>query len=369
MLFNLIQMTWSEIISLFNFVSIVFGILALGDFLIRFKRPRHFKISFSLFLFSLLLLDGLLWVEVSFQDLVAWSPLINFGIWVTGLFTLSILTVGHISKWVWWSSGLIFVLNCYNYFMLSGMDASIVMDRRAIFMLKGPNSASFVQLVRYGQRIILLISIVKLARVILSIQAERNLYWTRLKRWLMIMISMVLVVVFCNNIVAIWVFQTSYFYEFSLCVYSFFCSATFLLVLYRPEFLNNHNVSKLDFKRYMRAGDLALTDQNFFVPFFQDMYYLNSGATIEHFCKHHGIVEFDQFNEQIIQRYQMSFSQLINQKRIEYFVSLAKDPNYAHYSIEALAKESGFNSRTALYKPFKKFHGGTPIDLINAISR
>jgi AraC-like DNA-binding protein len=119
----------------------------------------------------------------------------------------------------------------------------------------------------------------------------------------------------------------------------------------------------------MRAIDLQLTDANFFVPFFQDMYYLNSRATIDHFCKHYGIAEFDQFNEQIIQRYQMSFSQLINQKRIEYFVSLAKDPNYAHYSIEALAKESGFNSRTALYKPFKKFHGGTPIDLIHALSK
>ncbi|MEN9958347.1 MAG: hypothetical protein RLZZ474_591 [Bacteroidota bacterium] len=368
MLLNLIQISWSEMISLFNFVSIVVGFLALGDFLIRFKRPRHIKIFFSLFLFSLLFLDSLLWIEVSFQVLVAWSPIINFGIWVTGLFTLSILTVGRISRWVWWSSALIFLLNCYNYSVLMDLDG-VVFDRRSIFMLRGPGSFSFVQLGRYGQRIILLISIIKLARVIFSIQAERNLYWTRLKRWLTIMITVASVVIFCNNIVAIWVFKTPYFFEFSLCVYVFFCLSTFLLVLYRPEFLNNHNVSKLDFKRYMRAIDLQLTDANFFVPFFQDMYYLNSRATIDHFCKHYGIAEFDQFNEQIIQRYQMSFSQLINQKRIEYFVSLAKDPNYAHYSIEALAKESGFNSRTALYKPFKKFHGGTPIDLIHALSK
>jgi AraC-like DNA-binding protein len=80
-------------------------------------------------------------------------------------------------------------------------------------------------------------------------------------------------------------------------------------------------------------------------------------------------LESDQFNEQIIQRYKMSFSQLVNKKRVEYFVALAKNPSYSHYSIEALAKESGFNSRTALYKPFKKFHGGTPIDLITAVNR
>lgn len=367
MLLNLIEMSWSEMISLFNFVSIVLGVLALSDFMIRFKRPRHFKISFTLFLFAILLLDILLWVEVSFQELVAWSPLINFGIWVTGLFTLSILTVGRISTWVWWTSGLIFFLNCYNYFMLSDFEAP-GLDRSEIFSLRVHDSFSWVQLARYAQRIILLISIIKLYRVVIAIDAERNLYWTRLKRWIGLFIGLVLVVIFFNNIVSIWVYQTPYFYEFSLCLYAFFCLSTFLLVIYRPAFLNNHNVSTLDFKRYMRSEDLLLTDQNFFVPFFQDMYYLNSGATIEHFCKQNGIQEFDQLNEQIIQRYQMSFSQLINQKRIEYFVSLAKNPKYSHYSIEALAKESGFNSRTALYKPFKKFHGGTPIDLINSLS-
>ncbi len=368
MTINLIQKSWSEMISLFNFVSIALGVLALSDFLIRFKRPRYFKLSFALFLFSLLLLDILLWIEVSFQDLVAWSPLINFGIWISGLFTLSILTVGRISRWVWFSAGLIFILNVYNYFMLSQMDASL-MDRRAIFVLRLDDSLFFVKWVRYGQRIILLVSIVKLYRVIVAVKAERNLYWARLKNWLGLFIGMILLVIFSNNVIGLSLQRTAYFYEFSLSVYVFFCLMTFLLVIYRPEFLNNHNVSKFDFKRYMRSQDLMLTDQNFYVPFFQDAYFLNSQATIEHFCKQNGIVEFDQFNEQIIQRYQMSFSYLVNQKRIEYFVSLAKNPKYAHYTIEALAKESGFNSRTALYKPFKKFHGGTPIDLINSLSR
>ncbi len=367
MILNLIQLSWSEMISLFNFVSIVLGVVALIDFLIRFKRPRHFKISFALFLFSLLLLDSMLWMEVSFQSLVAWSPLINFGIWVTGLFTLSILTVGRISRWVWFSSALIFMLNVYNYFMLSHLDASS-MDRRAIFMLRLDDSFTLVQCVRYAQRIILLVSIVKLYRVIAAVKAERNLYWSRLKNWLGIFIGVILVVIVSNNIIGLSFYRTPYFYEFSLSVYAFFCLSTFVLVIYRPEFLNNHNVSKFDFKRYMRSQDLMLTDQNFYVPFFQDAYFLNSQATIEHFCKQNGIVEFDQFNEQIIQRYQMSFSHLVNQKRIEYFVALAKNPKYSHYSIEALAKESGFNSRTALYKPFKKFHGGTPIDLINSLS-
>ena len=79
------------------------------------------------------------------------------------------------------------------------------------------------------------------------------------------------------------------------------------------------------------------------------------------------IEEREVFNEQIISLYNMSFSNLINQKRVEYFVNLAKDAKYKNYSIEALALESGFSSRTALYKPFKKYHGGTPIEFLNSI--
>ncbi|WP_459511034.1 helix-turn-helix domain-containing protein [Aquirufa sp. TARAVU-A1A] len=350
------------------FASIVLGALALFDFLLLFKRPRHFKITFALFLVTLWGLDVLLWVEVSFHDLVAWSPLINFGIWVTGLLTLSIITEGRVSKWIAWTVVMIFLLNCYNYYMLRGY-MNLHLDRRAVFLLRIVEDFPFVQLIRFAQRIILLIAVFRLYQVVKKIQSDRNLYGMKLKRWLRISMFLVIFVVFCNNVVAWWVVDTPYYFEFSHSIYAFFCAGLFLNVIYRPEFLNNHEVNKFDFRRYILADQLSLNDQNFFVPFFQEMYYLNTQATIEHYCKQNKILESDQFNEQIIQRYKMSFSQLVNKKRVEYFVALAKNPSYSHYSIEALAKESGFNSRTALYKPFKKFHGGTPIDLITAVNR
>lgn len=350
------------------FASIVLGALALFDFLLLFKRPRHFKITFALFLVTLWGLDVLLWAEVSFHDLVAWSPLINFGIWVTGLLTLSIITEGRVSKWIAWTVVMIFLLNCYNYYMLRGY-MNLHLDRRAVFLLRIVEDFPFVQLIRFAQRIILLIAVFRLYQVVKKIQSDRNLYGMKLKRWLRISMFLVIFVVFCNNVVAWWVVDTPYYFEFSHSIYVFFCAGLFLNVIYRPEFLNNHEVNKFDFRRYILADQLSLNDQNFFVPFFQEMYYLNAQATIEHYCKQNKILESDQFNEQIIQRYKMSFSQLVNKKRVEYFVALAKNPSYSHYSIEALAKESGFNSRTALYKPFKKFHGGTPIDLITAVNR
>jgi YesN/AraC family two-component response regulator len=64
----------------------------------------------------------------------------------------------------------------------------------------------------------------------------------------------------------------------------------------------------------------------------------------------------------------MTFSNLVNKNRVDYFVELVKSPKFKHYSIDALAQEAGFNSRNHLYKPFRKYHGGTPSDFINSIN-
>jgi YesN/AraC family two-component response regulator len=74
------------------------------------------------------------------------------------------------------------------------------------------------------------------------------------------------------------------------------------------------------------------------------------------------------FQDQVLKIYNMSFSNLVNKSRIDYFLDLVKSSKYKHYSIDALAKESGFNSRHHLYKPFRKYHGGTPSDFINSIN-
>jgi len=45
---------------------------------------------------------------------------------------------------------------------------------------------------------------------------------------------------------------------------------------------------------------------------------------------------------------------------------IVQDPAYQNFTIDALAREVGFSSRQHLNKPFKKFHGGNPSDLIDA---
>jgi len=55
-----------------------------------------------------------------------------------------------------------------------------------------------------------------------------------------------------------------------------------------------------------------------------------------------------------------NFNELINHYRIEMFKKISKDPKNNNLTIEGLAYESGFNSKTVFYTYFKKETGLTP---------
>jgi YesN/AraC family two-component response regulator len=119
---------------------------------------------------------------------------------------------------------------------------------------------------------------------------------------------------------------------------------------------------------FRREEAFGLTDANFYTPFFTNHYFLQEDATLEQFCIQNAISSNEQFQDQILKKYNMTFSNLVNKNRVDYFIELARSPKYNQYSIDALAKEAGFNSRHHLYKPFKKFHGGTPSEFISSIN-
>ncbi|PHS62872.1 MAG: hypothetical protein COB12_10230 [Flavobacterium sp.] len=58
--------------------------------------------------------------------------------------------------------------------------------------------------------------------------------------------------------------------------------------------------------------------------------------------------------------FRKNFNEFINQYRLEAFKSIIKDPNKANLTIESLAYESGFNSKTVFNTYFKKETGLTP---------
>ena len=94
------------------------------------------------------------------------------------------------------------------------------------------------------------------------------------------------------------------------------------------------------------------------------MYYKNKNADVAEFADTLGVSK-DILIKYIYFKYSMSFDELLNKSRVEYFVEIIKDAEYKNYTVEALALEVGFSSRQRFYQPFKKYHGGNPSDLIN----
>lgn len=68
----------------------------------------------------------------------------------------------------------------------------------------------------------------------------------------------------------------------------------------------------------------------------------------------------------INETYGQSFSDFINQQRVEAFVECLNDPQYSHYTLHGLALEVGFNSKSAFNAAFKKITGKTPSEFKSA---
>jgi AraC-like DNA-binding protein len=63
----------------------------------------------------------------------------------------------------------------------------------------------------------------------------------------------------------------------------------------------------------------------------------------------------------INQEYGKNFNELINEARIAYLASkLSSDPDATHYTLEALSRQAGFNSRNSFIKAVKRHTGMTP---------
>lgn len=66
----------------------------------------------------------------------------------------------------------------------------------------------------------------------------------------------------------------------------------------------------------------------------------------------------------INQEYGMGFREFLNRHRVDFFKSNLQKPSWANLTLEAMAEECGFNSRSTFINNFKKITGQTPSDFI-----
>jgi AraC-like DNA-binding protein len=87
--------------------------------------------------------------------------------------------------------------------------------------------------------------------------------------------------------------------------------------------------------------------------------FLNPGYSIRDLAKDTQIPYY-QIAEFINHYLNTSFSDLMNERRIDYCVELFKNGNFSNYTLEAISQECGFNNRNSFASAFKKFKGVTP---------
>ena len=192
----------------------------------------------------------------------------------------------------------------------------------------------------------------------------KNIYFKRIQIWTIAFFMLVLVsfltaalsnfLHFSNN--------SSIFISIST------MSLLLLIILYRPNYINI-NGSRISFGLLFNRKDFSkeIKEIDFSFHFYNHFYYKSKSANINEFSDIMGVSKEVMFNY-IYFTYSMSFDELINKARVEYFVEIIKEPKYKNYTVEALALEVGFGSRQRFYQPFKKYHGGNPSDLIDVLN-
>ena len=192
----------------------------------------------------------------------------------------------------------------------------------------------------------------------------KNIYFKRIQVWtfsFFMLITTQLVIIVFTMIFKIPSDSKSY-------ISTVYALTLLLTILYRPSFINK-NGSKISFGFLFNKNDFSsdIKEVDFNFHFYTNLYYKNKTADITEFSNIMGVSKDVMFNY-IYFTYSMSFDELLNKARVEYFVEIIKDPNYNKYTVEALALEVGFSSRQRFYQPFKKYHGGNPSDLIDVLN-
>ena len=355
--------------SFFNFAVFILSIIVFFDVLIQLKKPLLLKSYFLVLVFCVASYSFLMYLNYISLFVLMCFPVLKFLLWASMSLILSHLYVANNKKWIYYLLGIAALVLVYSLFVVyfyfidqDFFNKEYAHNPVAIFTQK------FSFKVNLFPRLIL-ISIFsfinfRLMYLIYRKSSTDNIYYTKIKNWTkaFVVLEFTSVVVFAvmNSLLLSYKFGS-----IMLIVLPLFVS---LIVLFRPRFINTQSLKLTLTGNFKRDDAFVLTDANFYNPFFLEHYFLQEDATLEQFCSKNGISANDQFQDQILKNYNMSFSNLVNKNRVDYFLELVKSPKFKHYSIDALAKEAGFNSRHHLYKPFRKFHGGTPSDFISSIS-
>ncbi len=357
-------MSGDSLVNHLYFSAFIFSLIVLADVLIKFRRPLILKMYFILLVmavsgFTLIYNGRNAWLVLL---LVLLKSLISISL----LKIFSILYFPKLKFWinVYSISIFVFILSLFVYvYRFNGYD---------IFSLSTETVGS-IKLENFSYPIYF-----KIFRVLIHISffsmmiyfwynltfkfKHKNIYFNKIRRWSAFVVAFNIISLIFNITYPAYI--TKPIVAHSLGIYIDF--NILLLVFYRPGFLNR-SALKIAFGSKFNQNTEFINENEFIMEFFNKLYFINSDASLENLAKKLQVNSNDLYRF-VYNKYSMSFNDLINKNRVDYFIDIIHNNQYKNYTIDALAKEVGFSSRQHLYKPFKKFHGGNPSDIIDAIN-
>lgn len=356
-----------EIINKLYFSIAIFSLIVFVDLMVKFKRPLILKLylgvltltaGFNAFIFTIDIPPHIfLYASSISKGLIAFS--------IINIFT--VLYFPKVQKWlnllgVFY---IIYEVLLFKYVFDNPLLFENYPQRAMVMLMKTKIELPiYMNVYRILLTLAFLAAMLYTSSSVLFKQNYQNIYFDKIKTWSKMLVFF--------TILMFLLFVPASFLEFPE-IFSYIISIlSFILielfVFYRPTFLNR-SALKISFgSNFNKDSEYAISELEFINEFYTKLYFVNNDASLENLAKLLNISSNDLYKF-IYYKYSMTFNDLVNKNRVDYFIDIIHNPKYLNYTIDALAKEAGFSSRQHLYKPFKKFHGGNPSDIMDAVTQ
>ncbi len=345
------------------FSIVVLAIIAFVDVLVKFKNGMVLKFFFLLLPFSI----GMVALINAFNaiDFIYFVAFFKSCLGIALLNIFSILYFPKFRKWtLFFSLTMLLVVlfltlvnkNLFPSHPFLNQFKYVSIDNELNIQI-----TPAVRIIRLSFVFIVAVQLIYFWYVIYKKLNLNNLYFEKIKTWTGFILLMTVMVIVANIAIA-FTSDRAFWANFLTLFIGYYLA---LLVLKRPSFLNT-SAKKIAFGHKFNIEEEVEINELDFLNLFQDQkYYAQKEASLEGLALllKVGSSNLSQF---IAKKYDMSFSDLVNKNRVNYFFEIVQDPAFQNFTIDALAREVGFSSRQHLNKPFKKFHGGNPSDLIES---
>ncbi len=341
-----------------------FGITLLGLFSIFDNFKGNAKISefkfHVLFLLSFITIGSFLfYLNENGYNFSTLRSIVRIGGTVSLLNVFYILAVGKIPKMVVYLEGILsavyFIMFCFGFQYLEISDGNLNIPI-SIF-----HKINLVLI-----NVLVFFSLFRNLVLINKNTDKYNMYQVKVRKWcyfLVILLSAMFIIAVLNVVFfkyAVLGFNPDTRIMF-ITIYLFII----LFLAFRPKFIDDTNFS--DFHKQIIAIKQADFYSEFEFLFYKNHYYLQPDANLEDFAPKLNqpkaeIAEFIriQTNE--------SFIELLNRNRVKHFEGLLISKKQDSFTIEALAKMSGFSNRRNMYNAFKKYNNMTPTEFITRLN-